>query len=410
MSVNNLKQLLGQYRVAVVGCPDSGKSTFISTLVKSITGRELSTDTLMKEVHWSDGRDPYGNPDTRTIKCAKIMFKYEDEEYCFYDCPGHLEYIGQIKQGTTSADIVIRIHDSKNKEVSDAYLDNISYLLKNKITLDLHSHSDRTLIASMEYDTEDKEHITGFMKTLMPYIRNSCFISGGPHDIELEAVEHVKECVDPEKKNVLLFSGGKDSVAGLFLLSKAGLLDNVEVKFPYSGYDFKEVYETNELIKKFFEIEINDFSNSGGKTYEKDGAYAMLAEKAKANEDLVAREGIDMLLIQFRASDEGVRSKDYHIADRGTHKRFSSVFYFSESNIWRLINKYNLPVNPLYLKGYRSLGDAPVTEPCMPVLESIDKIIEYIDAHPETTERDGRKKQDSSVDFAMEKLRNVGFF
>ena len=36
-------------------------------------------------------------------------------------------------------------------------------------------------------------------------------------------------------------------------------------------------------------------------------------------------------------------------------------------------------------------------------------IIDYIHKHP-FEERDGRKAQDNSVDFGMEKLRNKGFF
>lgn len=46
----------------------------------------------------------------------------------------------------------------------------------------------------------------------------------------------------------------------------------------------------------------------------------------------------------------------------------------------------------------------------MPEQESVDGIIDWLISHPETQERDGRKAQDNSENFAMEKLRNVGFF
>jgi hypothetical protein len=46
----------------------------------------------------------------------------------------------------------------------------------------------------------------------------------------------------------------------------------------------------------------------------------------------------------------------------------------------------------------------------MPELQNVEDIIKYIDTHPETTERDGRTKQDNSEKFTMEKLRNNGFF
>ena len=86
------------------------------------------------------------------------------------------------------------------------------------------------------------------------------------------------------------------------------------------------------------------------------------------------------------------------------------VFNFTEENIWRYIQKYTLPVCELYFKGYRSLGDSFVTEPCMPHFKTVEEIIKYIYEHPHTSERDGRKAQDNSVPFAMEHLRDKGFF
>lgn len=62
-----------QVRIAVVGPPDSGKSTFISKAIKVLTGRTVNPDALMKEVHYSDDKDIYGNNDTRTIKCANYV-------------------------------------------------------------------------------------------------------------------------------------------------------------------------------------------------------------------------------------------------------------------------------------------------------------------------------------------------
>ena len=117
------------------------------------------------------------------------------------------------------------------------------------------------------------------------------------------------------------------------------------------------------------------------------------------------------MIINYRASDEGVRSKDHYIKKGSTEicYRFSPVFYFSEENIWRYIAKYNLKFPDIYHKGFRSLGDEPVTVPSMPELNSIEEIINYIHEHP-FEERDGRKAQDNSVQFGMEKLRNKGFF
>lgn len=213
-----------------------------------------------------------------------------------------------------------------------------------------------------------------------------------PVDIEEEAKKLIRETIDDEKYNAMFFSGGKDSLVGLHLMKQCG--KDVRVLYPDSGYDFPETVEMVRKYEEDFGVDIEWFDNTCGRIYESDGAFAMMDAKAKSNEDIISRERIDLVCVQFRASDEGVRSKDYHLTykegSKFPHYRFSPVFYFSESNIWRYIRKYNLPVCPLYYKGYRSLGDAPVTRPCMPACENIDKIIEWIDSHPNTNERDGR--------------------
>lgn len=396
-------ELIKQIRIAVIGMPDAGKSTFIGTMLSTAIGKRLSPDTLMDEVHWSDGRDPYGNPDTRTIKCAKILFKYKDVEFCFYDCPGHIEYAEQIGQGIRGSHCIIKLIDNKRISESVSYYQAVDTLGKPTITL--YSHSDKN-----EYPYYDAK-LPGF-KPLVESVLNQ-LVEEYQHtavDIEAEALRIIKETIQPNANNAMLFSGGKDSLVGLDMLARAGMLDYVKVFFPHSGYDFPEVEDIINQYAERYGIDIIPFDNSLGNTYESTDAYTMLQSKAQANNRLIEEHHFDLVSVQYRASDEGVRSKDYHISQRESHVRFSPVFYFSETNIWRYISKYQLPVCPLYLQGYRSLGDAPITVPCIPACKHVDEIINYIDLHPDTAERDGRKSQDNSVSFAMEKLRNVGFF
>lgn len=406
-------ELLKQMRVAVVGTPDAGKSTFIKYLVKAVTGRELSTDTLMREVHWSDGKDPMGNPDTRTIKCAKIMFEYRDREWCFYDCPGHLEYNDQIRQGINGADAVILIQNMlESKEYRESYYNQLVSLgLEDKTVFKVKSHAKgfESLLGLASYNTNDEHKTLWTLNNLMFNLHFSLNQLEG-HDIEKEAIELIKENVKSDKKNIMFFSGGKDSAVGLKLFEMAGLIDSVDVYFPRSGFDFPVVERWMMLWETYFNKLITPFSNNIGLDYDHQSEYDLLHAKAISNEELIKKIKPNLVSIQYRASDEGVRSKDYHISQRENYVRFSPVFYFSETNIWRFIEKYNIPVNPLYFKGYRSLGDKNVTEPCMPEFNTVSEIINYIRDNPSTTERDGRKKQDQSVPFAMEKLRNVGFF
>lgn len=398
-----MTDLLKQIRVAIVGMPDAGKSTLIKNILEQAIGKHLSPDTLMDEVHWSDGKDPYGNPDTRTIKCAKILFKYKDIEFCLYDCPGHYEYMDQIGQGILGAHCIVKIIDTKRYAESLLYFEKIDTL--NKITYNMFSHSDEN-----EYPRYDVE-LSGF-KIIAKQLLDNLYdrFKDEAIDIEQEALDIIKDTMDLSVKNAMFFSAGKDSLVGLDLYRQAGLLNDIEVLFPYSGFDFKEVEEMIGYYENYYGITINRFDNSLGDTYDTKSSFEMLQNKAKANNDIIEKNHYDLVSVQYRASDEGVRSKDYHISDKGNHVRFSPVFYFSETNIWRYISKHNLKVCDLYYKGYRSLGDEPITLPCMPKFNNVDEIVCWIDNNPGTTERDGRKKQDNAEKYTMERLRNGGFF
>lgn len=395
--------IIKQHRIAIIGMPDSGKSRFIQEYVKHYCGRDLSPDTLMNEVHYSDGKDPYGNPDTRTIKAAKVIINKKDwGSLCLMDCPGHLEYIDQIRQCVKMAHQIICIVDTKRLKDSLDYIFNLLYLCGNPTVPTTHVFARSDKDNGYNFDTEQGHK--NFIKIIEGISYKHAWV-----DLEEEALERLKS-LTVDKKDIFLYSGGKDSVVGLHLLSRICNNSNMPtIIVPTSGYDFQEVdgFIINTLKNNYTWERLD---NSGGMKYGEVTNYQMMLNKAEANNKLVKEKLPEYLFVNYRASDEGVRSKDNWTKDCGFYSKVSPVFNFSEVDIWRYIKKYSLPICTLYFAGYRSLGDEPVTVPCMPVQLGVDCIINWLIQHPETQERDGRKAQDGSEQFAMEKLRNVGFF
>ena len=389
-------ELLKQVRVAFIGIPDAGKSTVISSLIKYLHNKVISTDTLMNEVHYTDGKDIYGNDDTRTIRAAKILCSYKDYELMLIDCPGHLEYMEQIQQGLNLASIIVCLIDVNRKEESNLYCRNLlNNLTSIKHCIYLNTHTSDNSIDGFEFN---KDNINIPLDNLLNTIDS---FSSVRVDVEKEAVEIVEEILPKFERKRIMFSGGKDSIVGYNICRK---FDNtIEVVWPMSGFDFEELTDfirDNYTVNALRNIPI-------GINYSNSSVFEIHEQKGMFNNKL--EEISDLLIINYRASDEGVRSKDHYIKMGTFCYRFSPVFYFSEENIWRYIAKYQLKIPSVYYRGYRSLGDEPVTVPSMPVCNSINEIISYVHSHP-FEERDGRKAQDNSSDFGMEKLRNKGFF
>ena len=388
-------ELLEQVRVAFIGIPDAGKSTLISSLVKHLHNKVVTPDTLMNEVHYTDGKDIYGNDDTRTIRAAKILCSYKDYELMLIDCPGHIEYMEQIQQGLDLASIIVCLLDCNRVDESRDYCHDIlkNVNIENKHIIHIYTHAEKNDEYGFESNLEE------VYRPLNSLLNKIDLFSDTRVDVEKEAFEIARTELSKFDKKALMFSGGKDSIVGHDICTS--LFNDIDVIWPKSNFDFTEL---EEFINNNYKV-ISKNNLPEGMTYDNSTVFQIHEAKGSFNNEL--EKEYDVLLINYRASDEGVRSKDHYIKEGTNCHRFSPVFYFSEENIWRYIAKHNLDFPSIYYKGYRSLGDEPVTIPSMPTCEIVEDIIDYIHKHP-FEERDGRKAQDNSVDFGMETLRNKG--
>lgn len=95
----------------------------------------------------------------------------------------------------------------------------------------------------------------------------------------------------------------------------------------------------------------------------------------------------------------------------GNHVRIHPLLGWREVDIWKYIQRENMPVNPLYFakngKRYRSLGCMPITSPIDSNASTIPEVIQEIE-ESQTSERAGRG-QDKENGFLMQKLRALGY-
>ena len=152
------------------------------------------------------------------------------------------------------------------------------------------------------------------------------------------------------------------------------------------------------------------------------------------------REPYTGVIVGVRADEEGSRSKERYFSPRdknndwdvgdqppelwnqfktdfapGTHIRVHPLLDWTELDIWKYIQRENIPITDLYFdqgegKRYRSLGCWPCTKPVESTAKNVDEIVIELESGKFTkiAERAGRD-QDKEDAGGLETLRRDGY-
>ncbi len=187
----------------------------------------------------------------------------------------------------------------------------------------------------------------------------------------------------------IAFTGRKDSLVTLDLLRqvcKESKLRLPRIIFIDHGEHFSESYKFLKQIAKKWNLNIN---------WEKTtrlNKESLAESKIRSLEESIAKYRLKALITAIRADESTARSNELFFSKRKTHVRVHPVLKFTENDIWEYIKRFNLPYNPLYDKGYRSLEEKKTTK----------KVVSY-----KQSERLGRDRNKEKV---MESLRKLGYF
>ena len=266
--------------------------------------------------------------------------------------------------------------------------------------------------------------------------------------LESQSIYLLREAHYTFSKLAMLWSMGKDSNVLLWLTKKAFL-----GKVPYpvvhidTTYEFPEMLEFREWARSFYHFDLlvktNEAARAGRGRYDKPIRYethdpmTVTHElKTVALQQLLQEQSFNGLITGIRRDEDGVRAKERYFSPRsptfqwdyknqpsefwgqfvgsvssGEHVRIQPLLDWSERDIWRYIERENIPIPALYFsregKRYRSLGCSPITKPIESHATTIAEIIQELD-NVKTAERSGRA-QDHYEPYAMQKLRAQGF-
>jgi phosphoadenosine phosphosulfate reductase len=183
-----------------------------------------------------------------------------------------------------------------------------------------------------------------------------------------EKVERSLELIDRAYKKfgnslVVANSLGKDSSAVWHLAKRV----NTKIRGFIVTTRFKPS-ETKQFMAKEVSRypELRVFSNDEAipdKIYETDPDRCCEILKVKPTRQAVKEMGVGCWITGLRCTEGRTRTnyKEVEELDKGLIK-LNPILIWYEREVWQYLALHNVPVNPLYGKGYRSLGCAPCTK------------------------------------------------
>ena len=259
--------------------------------------------------------------------------------------------------------------------------------------------------------------------------------------LENESIYVLREAFNSFKKLGMLWSVGKDSSVLMWLARKAFF---GRVPFPVihidTSYKMPEMIAFRDRMAREWGLDLivgqNEAALADGMNPSRGRVVCCGALKTDALKSVVDRHDFEGIILGIRRDEEGTRAKERVFSPRGqdsawdaqhqppefwdqyntdfppgTHVRVHPLLQWSEIDVWRYIERENIPILDLYFakngRRYRSLGCAPCTGPMFSTASTIAEIVEELET-TRVSERAGRA-QDKEAEDAFERLRNKGY-
>ncbi len=271
--------------------------------------------------------------------------------------------------------------------------------------------------------------------------------------LESQSIYILREAYHSFSNLCMPWSMGKDSNV-LIWLSKKAFCGHIPYPLLHidTTYEFPEMLEFREWAVEKYKLDlivkINEDARAGTGSYTTSIGYethdpvTVTHElKTVALQQIMAERKFDALITGIRRDEDPTRAKERYFSPRnaefewdykdqppefwnqftttlepGEHIRVQPLLDWTEVDIWRYIERENIPIPQMYFarKGedglnyrFRSLGCWPITKPVQSDASNIEQIIAELRV-TKTSERAGRA-QDHHERNAMQKLRAKGF-
>ena len=259
--------------------------------------------------------------------------------------------------------------------------------------------------------------------------------------LESQSIFILREAFNRIDKIAMLWSIGKDSNVLLWLARKAFF---GHVPFPVvhvdTSYKIPEMIAFRDRLAKEWNLPLiiggNGPALEDGMHPSRGRVTCCSALKTEPLKQIIREHGFTGVIVGIRRDEEGTLSKERVFSPRnetaewdfkdqppefwdqfktdfapGTHLRIHPLLHWGELDVWRYIERENIPMVDLYFakegRRYRSLGCAPCTGTVASTASTVAEIIEELRT-TRVSERSGRAQDKESED-AFERLRSQGY-
>ena len=202
-----------------------------------------------------------------------------------------------------------------------------------------------------------------------------------------------------DKKIAVAWTGGKDSTVLLHMIREVNKGKvSIPVMFIDTGLHFEETLSFVKRLEKEWKLKVVRVTDKHTiREYRKTKSRLKKKELARMIKIRAIKKAVKLhkwkaLIVGIRWDEHQARASEVYFSARKNHMRIHPILHFTEQDIWEYIRAHKLPYNPLYDKGYRSIGEKDFTKPVK---------------DPKMGERTGREKDKEKI---MARLRALGYF
>lgn len=270
--------------------------------------------------------------------------------------------------------------------------------------------------------------------------------------LEAQSIYIFREAFNKLDRLAMLWSFGKDSNVMIHLARKAFF---GRVPFPLihcdTGLEMDEVYAFRDRYVK--EWGVNLISHTCPPLEQTDAslppAARVASRKTLGLRDVLKQHGFTSVFAGIRRDEEGTRAKERVFSPRGeagqwdvkdqppefwdqfktdfapgTSLRIHPLLHWTETDVWRYIQREEIPIVPLYFAReygkfegrdfggqkmrFRSIGERGITWPLPSEADTLEAIIEELRT-TRTSERSGRPMGADEDESSFERLREAGY-